>query len=130
MKRYMFILLLLVSSKSYSQLLSFTSDMLKHCLIEKGTSEPTNCEMFDDYSMFQINDAETVLTHTNTRGKLVYFIEKSWTENNEDDFYFNVTSADGLKAVFRLNLPSKTFNMFYKEGEQTEVAVFYIKNTF
>lgn len=129
MKRYMFILLLLVSSNIYAQL-NFTSDMLKHCLIDRETNELNSCEMFDDVSMFQFNEAETTITHTNTRGKLVYFIEKSWTDNNEDDYYWNVTSSEGMKAVFRLNLPTKTFNMFYKDGEQTEVAVFFVKNTF
>jgi len=104
--------------------------MLKHCLIDKETYEPNNCEMFDDVSMFQFNEAETTITHTNTRGKLVYFIEKSWTDNNEDDYYWNVISSEGMKVVFRLNLPTKTFNMFYKDGEQTEVAVFFVKNTF
>lgn len=128
MKRYIIFPLLFICSGVFSQISLHTS-MLKVCDYNSEKEEYENCEMYDDMGLFSITESYTIITQITSRGKIVYFVNRSYEENDGDDYYFEAVTSEGSNVVFRLTLSSKTFQLYFK-SIKIQSIVYYIDNAF
>lgn len=109
---------------------SFSSTYRQYCYWNDTTEKYGNCEGYEESSLFVMNKAETMFTHTTETMKSAYYVEsKEYDEKNEVYTYF-VTSDVGNKYDYIFDSKNKEVRVVIKKEEETILLTFTLKAIF
>ncbi len=88
--------------------LHISTDYKQTCYWNTTTSDFDKCGDNAEFSsMFTLNDAETIFTHTTSDIKSSYYVKDKEYKSEYDSYIYNVTSDVGNKYMFIVDLKNK-----------------------
>lgn len=131
MKKVIFVILLtLVCVTSTIAQISFSCYYREYCKWNQYSKEYEDCNGFDESSLFVMNKAETMFTHTTETMKSTYYVnEKDYDEENDVWTYY-VTSDMGNKYFYVFDPKNKEIRAAFTRDGETIMVKFYIKAIF
>tara|TARA_B100001113_G_scaffold333461_1_gene311332 strand:+ start:539 stop:940 length:402 start_codon:yes stop_codon:yes gene_type:complete len=114
---YLFILFIFSTYLSHAQISWSTSDS-GTCYWDNNQKEWTNCSNKKEFnSLFTFNKDVTMITHTTSELKSVYYIKS--IENNEEDllFKYEVISDVGNEYLMYFDLSNEQIRILSFKGE-------------
>jgi hypothetical protein len=113
---------------------SISTSIAQYCDWDSSTKEWKDCTTDNDYnSLIVINDQQTMITHTTSDNKSVYYIEsKSIIINDEKErvWIYNVVSDTGTKYLMKINPTSRFIFCVYTVENEVKETIFGIKSIF
>ena len=91
----------------------------------------TDCNGYEDVSLFVMNDSETLFTHTTEERKSTYYVTKREYNSENDVYTYNVKSDIGNDYYFVFDLNNKAVKAVYVDDEERTILLrFYVKAIF
>jgi hypothetical protein len=129
MKYILLFLVLQTSALVYSQV-SFSCTYREYCDWNNYTEKFENCEGYEESSLFVMNEAETVFTHTTETMKSSYFVKSREYDKENDVYTYYVTSDVGNDYYYIFDLKNKEVRVLIKKEDKIELLRFYVKAIF
>lgn len=129
MKYFILLLIFQTSALVYSQV-SFSCTYREYCDWNNYTKKFENCEGYEESSLFVMNEAETVFTHTTETIKSSYFVKSSEYDKENDVYTYNVTSDVGNDYYYIFDLKNKEVRILITKEDTIELLRFYVKTIF
>ena len=129
MKYIILLLIFQTSALVYSQV-SFSCTYREYCDWNNYTKKFENCEGYEESSLFVMNEAETVFTHTTETIKSSYFVKSSEYDKENDVYTYNVTSDVGNDYYYIFDLKNKEVRILITKEDTIELLRFYVKTIF
>ena len=129
MKYIILLLIFQTSALVYSQV-SFSCNYREYCDWNNYTKKFENCEGYEESSLFVMNEAETVFTHTTETIKSSYFVKSSEYDKENDVYTYNVTSDVGNEYYYIFDLKNKEVRILITKEDTIELLRFYVKTIF
>ena len=131
MRKIIFIsLMMLVPGISIKAQISFSCYYREYCKWNQYYEKYEDCSGFEESSLFVMNKAETMFTHTIETMKSTYYVnEKNYDDENEVWTYF-VISDTGNKYFYVFDPKNNEIRAVFKRDEETILVRFYIKAIF
>jgi len=109
---------------------SFSCIYRQYCYWNEKTEKYGNCEGYEESSLFVMNKAETMFTHTIETLKSTYYVESKEYDEINDVYTYFVTSDVGNKYYYIFDPKNKEVRaVFTKEGK-TILINFTVKAIF
>ncbi|WP_233883862.1 hypothetical protein [Tenacibaculum piscium] len=111
---------------------SFSCIYREYCEYNEYTEKfKTDCNGFEDVSLFVMNESETLFTHTTEEGKSTYYVTKKEYDTENDIYTYNAKSDVGNDYYFIFDLNNKEVKAVYMDDkEKTILLRFYVKAIF
>lgn len=113
----------------FSQQVYFSCNYREEC--DWNNSEETfdNCEKWENYSMFKLNNDASMFTHTTDDMKSVYYVESSEYDEEYDVYTYNVVSDAGNKYYWIIDLTNSEIRLMPLDSDNIYLVRFYIKKS-
>ena len=109
---------------------TFSCTYRQYCYWNKTTEKYDNCEGYEENSLFVMNKAETMFTHTIETIKSTYYIESKEYDNEYDVYTYFVTSDVGNKYFYIFDPKNKEVRVVYKMDGNAVLLTFFVKAIF
>ena len=129
MKYILLFLIFQTSALVYSQV-SFSCTYREYCDWNNYTKKFENCEGYEESSLFVMNEAETVFTHTTETIKSSYFVKSSEYDKENDVYTYFVTSDVGNDYYYIFDIKNKEVRILITKEDTIELLRFYVKTIF
>ena len=131
--QFFFFLFFLVPSLIYCQY-SFSTDYIELCNWKENVQKWSNdCEEAPADGLFVVNEAETIITMTNSEGKQTFYIQGE-NQSDEDSglVSWDIVSDEGetLYIIFDFNNSKIKLLDLQGKSERWMMAIFNVKSTF
>jgi hypothetical protein len=128
--KYIFLFLIFQTSALVYSQVSFSCTYREYCDWNNYTKKFENCEGYEESSLFVMNEAETVFTHTTETIKSSYFVKSSEYDKENDVYTYNVTSDVGNDYYYIFDLKNKEVRILITKEDTIELLRFYVKTIF
>jgi len=121
---------LLTCTKGHAQT-SYSCTYRQYCNWNEDDKKFDNCTGYEENSLFVMNAAETMFTHTIESMKSTYYVTTKEYDKEHDVYTYDVTSDVGNKYYYVFDPKNKQVRAVYvnKEGKTMEI-VFTVKAIF
>ncbi len=109
---------------------SFSCMHREYCYWNEKTEKYENCEGYDESSLFVMNDAETMFTHTIETMKSTYYVDSKEYDSKNDVYTYNVTSDVGNKYFYIYDVKNKEIRAVFSSEGKTVLLTFTVKAMF
>ena len=90
----------------------------------------TECTGYDEASLFVMNEAETMFTHTTENIKSTYYVNKKEYDEVNDVYTYEVTSDVGNKYYYIFDPKNKEIRVLADADDYNTLIRFYVKAIF
>lgn len=131
MKKLIFFLIITIMSiPSLNAQTSFSCSYREYCDWNATTEKFENCEGYEESSLFVMNEAQTMFTHTIATMKSTYFINSKEYDAKTNNYIYDVTSDVGNKYYYMFDVSSKTVTALIIKDGKTTFLTFTVKAVF
>ena len=134
MKKLILLLLFSVLQFSIQAQVSITSTSCMKETMMDGEIKFSGYEYFDYNSLININEARTIITMTNDRGKTIYYIKEINKSTDMPVWFYFTEGPVGEKVVFTIYLNENkteiTWKQLVDEGVQKVMLTLNIENIY
>jgi hypothetical protein len=134
MKMYLKIFVVIgfyASSNNLFAQVSFSCVYREYCNWNEYTEKFGNCQGYEESSLFVMNEAETMFTHTIETMKSTYYVTSKKYDADNDVYTYDVTSDIGNKYFYIFDPKNKEIRaVFSDENEKSVLIRFYVKAIF
>ena len=110
---------------------SFSCWHREHCAWNEDLGEfETECTGYDESSLFVMNEAETMFTHTTENIKSTYYVNKKEYDEVNDVYTYEVTSDVGNKYYYIFDPKNKEIRVLADADDYNTLIRFYVKAIF
>ena len=109
---------------------SFSCTYRQYCYWNETTEKYGNCEGYEESSLFVMNKAETMFTHTIETLKSTYYVESKEYDEKNDVYTYFVTSDVGNKYYYILDPKNKEVRAVFKKEGKAILLTFTVKAIF
>jgi hypothetical protein len=109
---------------------SFSCTYRQYCYYNETTEKYGNCEGYEESSLFVMNKAETMFTHTIETLKSTYYVESKEYDEKNDVYTYLVTSDVGNKYYYIFDPKNKEVRAVFKKEGKTILITFKVKAIF
>jgi hypothetical protein len=109
---------------------SFSCTYREYCYWNESTKKYGDCEGYEESSLFVMNKAETMFTHTIETLKSTYYVESKEYDEKNDVFTYFVTSDVGNKYYYIFDLKNKEVRAVFESEGKTVLLTFVVKSIF
>ena len=109
---------------------SFSCTYRQYCYWNETTEKYGNCEGYEESSLFVMNKAETMFTHTIETLKSTYYVESKEYDEKNDVYTYFVTSDVGNKYYYIFDPKNKEVRAVIKKEGKTILLTFTVKAIF
>jgi hypothetical protein len=124
---FAFIALGLTSAKAQT---SFSCTYRSYCYWNETSGKYENCQGYDESSLFVMNDAETMFTHTIETMKSTYYVDSKEYDSKNDVYTYYATSDVGNKYFYIFDPKSKEVRAVFTNDGKTVLLTFTVKAMF
>lgn len=116
-----------ITQYSYSQV-NMSCNYREVCSYDYNTEGYDNCYKYEENSLFEINEEETVMIHTTETIKSAYYIKSKSVDTDAGIWSYNVTSDVGNEYTYMINPSEKVIGTMSKDKNgKSYVVVFHVK---
>ena len=90
----------------------------------------TDCTGYDEASLFVMNEAETMFTHTTENIKSTYYVNKKEYDEVNDVYTYEVTSDVGNKYYYIFDPKNREIRVLADADDYNTLIRFYVKAIF
>lgn len=120
-------LLYAFSSPLFSQI-NFSCNYREVCEWNSKIQDFINCNKQEESSLFRMNEAETMFTHTTPTIESAYYINKKEKLEENDVWRLDVTSDVGNEYIYFLDIPNDEIRVLVDQGNDDFLLIrFYVK---
>lgn len=130
MKTIIFLLFCLLGFTGIKAQVSFSCTHRQYCYWNETTKKYEDCEGYDESSLFVMNKAETMFTHTIESIKSTYYVGSKEYDEKNDVYTYNVTSDVGNKYYYIFDPKHKEVRAVYTKDGKTVLITFTVKAMF
>jgi hypothetical protein len=131
-KLLLILLAIILTNNINSQ--SISTSIAQYCDWDSNTKEWKDCTTDNDYnSLIVINDQQTMITHTTSDNKSVYYVESKsivYNDLKEKEWVYNLISDTGTKYIMKVNPVSRRIFCVYTVENEVKETIFVIKSIF
>jgi hypothetical protein len=111
---------------------SFSCTYREYCEYNDYTEKfETDCNGYEDVSLFVMNKSETLFTHTTEERKSTYYVTKNEYNSENDVYTYNVKSDVGNDYYLIFDIKNKEVRALYiDDKEKTILLRFLVKAIF
>ena len=109
---------------------SFSCTYREYCYWNETTKKYENCEGYEESSLFVMNKAETMFTHTIESLKSTYYVESKEYDEEYDVYTYFVTSDVGNKYYYIFDPKNKEVKAVFINEGKTVLLTFTVKAIF
>lgn len=109
---------------------SFSCTAREYCYWNEKTEKYENCEGYEESSLFVMNEAETMFTHTIEKMKSTYYVDSKEYDTKNDVYTYNVTSDVGNKYFYIYDVKNKEVRAVFNSEGKTVLLTFTVKAMF
>ncbi len=109
---------------------SYSCHYREYCNWNPDSGAFENCEGYSEPSLFVMNQAETMFTHTTETISSAYYVTKKEHDTVNDVWVYNVTSDIGAKYVYIFDPKNKEIRAVIENNGETTLLRFYVKAIF
>jgi len=109
---------------------SFSCTYRQYCYGNVTTEKYGDCEGYEESSLFVMNKAETMFTHTIETIKSTYYVDSKEYDEKNDVFTYLVTSDVGNKYYYIFDIKNKEVRAVFKRDGKTILLTFTVKAIF
>jgi len=109
---------------------SFSCTYRDYCIWNKITEKFGNCDGYEESSLFVMNKAETMFTHTIESMKSTYYVTSNEYDKEKDVWSYYVTSDVGNKYLFVFDPKNKQIRALYVKDGESILIVYTVKAIF
>ena len=127
------IVLLVISVLSFQNIKaqsSFSCTYRQYCDWDEATQKFANCKGYEENSLFVMNKAETMFTHTIEEMKSTYYVNSKEYDSKNDVYTYNVTSDVGNKYYYIFDPKNKEVRAVFTRDGKTTLLTFTVKAIF
>ncbi len=131
MKRTIIIFIILIScfSNLKSQI-SFSCSYRQYCIWNDINQQLEECQGYEESSLFVMNEAETMFTHTIETMKSTYYVTSSEYDTKKDIYTYDVISDVGNKYYYIFDPKNMQVRAVYTKNDNTYLLIFTVKAIF
>lgn len=109
---------------------SLSCNYRQYCDWNVTTEKFENCKGYDDSSLFVMNKAETMFTHTTETDKTTYFIESKEYDKKNDVYTYEVTSDNGNNYFYVFDPKGEEVRILFDDKGKSKLIIFTVKAVF
>jgi hypothetical protein len=109
---------------------SFSCTYRQYCYWNETTEKFSNCEGYEESSLFVMNKAETMFTHTIETLKSTYYVESKEYDEKNDVYTYFVTSDVGNKYYYIFDPKNKEVRAVFEKEGKSILIIFTVKAIF
>lgn len=128
--RLILFLFFILFNQIYSAQISFSAEYREYCDWNDSTQKFDNCRGYEEASLFTMNKAETIFTHTTDEVKSTYYIKSSEHDKQKEIWTYLVTSDVGNEYICVFDPKNKVIKFVLLENKKATLLRFYIKSIF
>ena len=129
--KILFIMGLCILGNNLFSQVSFSCTYREYCSWNDYKQKYENCKGYEESSIFVMNQAETMFTHTTETMKSSYYVNSSEYDSEYDVYTYFVTSDVGNKYYYIFDLKNKEIRVLIKdENDNLQLLRFYVKAIF
>lgn len=110
--------------------ISFSCNYRNNCFWNKVTEKFGNCNGYEESSLFVINKAETMFTHTIESMKSTYYVTSNEYDEEKKVWTYYVTSDVGNKYMFVFDPKNKQIRALYIKDGESILILYSVKAIF
>lgn len=130
MKRIVTLIIIYTFSTIYTQAqVSFSSNYREFCYWNESTKKFGDCDTYEDPSLFEMNENETMFTHTTSKSKTTYYIRSSDYLDVDEAWIYDTTSDAGNSYLFVFRPSIKQIRVLPSD-DPSFLIIFHIKAIF
>ena len=127
---FIFVTIFFIGFNSLKAQISFSCTYRQYCNWNENSEKYEDCEGYDESSLFVMNKAETMFTHTIETLKSTYYIDSKEYDKKNDVYTYNVTSDVGNKYYYIFDPKNKEVRAVFKKEEKIVLIRFAVKAIF
>lgn len=130
--KFILILSILLPINYYFALSSFASNHLKRCVMNKENGALEKCIENDESSLFEMNEKETMITHTTSEGIIIYYIKSKEFQIVKDvkTWTYVVVNENGNQYICIFQPEKKLIKFLIFGNDETGLIFYYVKSMF
>lgn len=109
---------------------SFSCTYRQYCYWNGNSEKYEDCEGYEESSLFVMNKAETMFTHTIETLKSTYYIDSKEYDKKNDVYTYNVTSDVGNKYYYIFDPKNKEVRAVFTKENKIVLLRFAVKAIF
>lgn len=111
--------------------ISFSCYHREYCAWNKALENyETDCQGYDESSLFVMNDDETMFTHTTESVKSTYYVKDREYDEDNDVWVYDVVSDVGNRYVYIFDPGNKEIRVLAESDDYDTMIRFLIKAIF
>jgi hypothetical protein len=110
--------------------ISFSCDYRQYCDWNDDNKKFENCRGYEESSLFVLNKAETMFTHTIETMKSTYYVDSKEYDEQKEVWTYSVTSDVGNKYYYVFDPKNKQVRALYTVEGNSKLIVFSVKAIF
>ena len=130
MRKIFFALLMVSAVLSMKAQLSFSCTHREYCAWNTRLEIFTDCQGYDENSLFVINDNETMFVHTTPTMKSSYYIQNKEYDKESNQLRYDVVSDVGNKYYYVFDLEEKEIRILIDNDDGISMLRFTVKAIF
>jgi hypothetical protein len=131
MKQKLIILVLaIISSVSLHAQTSYSCYYQEYCEWNSQTKKFENCKGTKESSLFEMNEKETMFTHTTESLQSAYYVKSKKYDAENKVWLYTVKSDVGNTYIYIFDAVNKEIRILITSGEQFNMVRFYVKSIF
>ena len=121
---------LILSTQICLAQISFSTEYREYCDWNDSTQKFDNCRGYEESSLFTMNKAESMFTHTTDEVKSTYYIKSSEYDKQKELWTYVVNSDVGNEYICVFDPKNKVIKFVLLENKKATLLRFYIKSIF
>ena len=131
MKQFViFFTILFIGLNNLQAQVSFSCTYRQYCYWNENSEKYEDCEGYEESSLFVMNKAETMFTHTIETLKSTYYIDSKEYDKKNDVYTYNVTSDVGNKYYYIFDPKNKEVRAVFTKESKIILLRFAVKAIF
>ncbi len=131
MKQFViFFTILFIGLNNLQAQVSFSCTYRQYCYWNENSEKYEDCEGYEESSLFVMNKAETMFTHTIETLKSTYYIDRKEYDKKNDVYTYNVTSDVGNKYYYIFDPKNKEVRAVFTKESKIILLRFAVKAIF
>ena len=129
-KLFIFLTIFLIGFNNLKAQVSFSCTYRQYCYWNENSEKYEDCKGYEESSLFVMNKAETMFTHTNETLKSTYYIDSKEYDKKNDVYTYNVTSDVGNKYYYIFDPKNKEVRAVFTKEQKIVLLTFTVKAIF
>jgi hypothetical protein len=109
---------------------SYSCYYREYCQWNSETKKFENCEGSKESSLFEMNEKETMFTHTTESLQSSYYVKSKKYDAENKVWLYTVKSDVGNSYVYVFDAESKQIKVLITSGDEIKMVRFYVKSIF